>query len=97
MTNTKKLLFNDFCELFCDRMYDQRLPEESQATGYKLLKHMVVNKIQPASLEEIERWENNPTKQELLSEPDIKYLRFLHVNLRPLIIRQWDTIKNLEV
>lgn len=89
--------FNTFCHVICDRMYEPKLPERAQSTGYINLKKMVVEKIQPASLEEMERWETNPTIDELLSPPDIKYLRFLHPNLRRFVVENWDKIKDLEV
>lgn len=95
--NMKKLTFNEFCQNFCDGMYDSRSPQEAQCTGYIQLKKMVVEQIEPASLDEINRWENTPTTDELFSEPDIKYLRFLHPVLRPYIIKNWQTIKTLEV
>lgn len=97
MMNTNNLTFNEFCHKFCDGLYEPRLPESSQCTGYHQLKSMVVNKIKPASLEEIKRWEETPTEEELLSTPDVKYLRFLHTLLRPYIIKHWDIIKNLKV
>ena len=92
-----KIIFNEFCHDNCDRLYEPRLPEHCQSTGYLQLKKMVKEGITPASLEEIERWEKNPTLQELLSEPDIKYLRFLHPNLRPFIIVHWNNIKEMKI
>ena len=92
-----KLTFNEFCHKFCDGLYEPRLPQESQCTGYTQLKKMVIEQIDPASLTEINRWENNPTKKELSSEPDIKYLRFLHPILRSYVIEHWQTIKRLDV
>ena len=62
-----------------------------------LFKRMVIENITPASIKEIERWENNPTKEELFSKPHIKYLRFLHPVLRPFIIENWDKIKLMKV
>ena len=97
MTSVKKLTFNEFCRKHCDWMYDPRLPQEFQCTGYIQLRKMVIEQIEPASLEEMHRWENNPTIEELFSKPDIKYLRFLHPLLRPYIIKNWDVIKTLEV
>jgi len=97
MNMNKIQTFNDFCEFNCDRLYDPKFDFNSQCTGYKLLYKLVKNNITPASLEEIERWENNPTSEELLSTPDIKYLRFLHILLRPYIINNWDYIKTLEL
>jgi hypothetical protein len=78
-------------------MYEPRLPEEAQCTGYIQLKKLVIEQIEPASLEEINRWENTPTAVELSSEPNIKYLRFLHPLLRPYVIKNWQTIKLLDV
>ena len=97
MISMKKLTFNEFCIKCCDGMYDPRLPQESQGTGYIQLRKMVIEQIEPASLEEIHRWENNPTTEELFAKSDIKYLRFLHPLLRPYIIKNWDIIKTLEV
>jgi hypothetical protein len=94
MTNIKT--FNEFCYKCCDGLYEPRLSDDVQSTGYKQLKKMVVENITPASLEEIERWEKNPTNDELISPPDIKYLRFLHVLLRPYIIENWEIIKTLK-
>ena len=91
------MTFDKFCHKCCDRMYDPKLPQEAQCTGYHMLKKMVVQNIKPASLDEIKRWELEPTIEELFSTPNIKYLRFLHPNLRPYIIENWDTIKNLKV
>ena len=93
----KKLTFNEFCYKYCDGMYESRLPQDAQCTGYIDLKRMVVKNIKPASLEEIERWETTPTSEELFTTPDIKYLRFLHPLLRPYIIENWETIKTLDV
>lgn len=89
--------FNNFCFKYCDGLYDPKVSELMQCTGYLKLKEMVVRGISPASLEEIKRWENNPTPYELLQVPDIKYLRFLHPNLRHYIINNWDVIKNMSV
>jgi len=95
MINTKKITFNEFCEKYCDGLYDSRFPDEKQCTGYLQLKKMVEEDITPASLEEIKRWETQPTQKELFETPHIKYLRFLHVLLRPYIIKNWEYIKNL--
>ncbi len=91
------LNFNDFCYYICDGLYDPQFSFEDQCTGYKELRKMVVEGVKPASMEEIHRWETSPTINEILNEPDIKYLRFLHVNLRSLIIEKWDFIKNLKI
>ncbi len=93
----KKLTFNEFCHKCCDGMFEPRLPQDAQCTGYIELKRMVVEDIKPASLDEIERWETNPTSEELFTIPDIKYLRFLHPLLRPYIIENWEVIKTLDV
>lgn len=95
--NMKKLTFNEFCYKNCDGLYEPRLSEDKQCTGYSQLKKMVVGEIIPASLKEIERWENNPTMSELLSPPDIKYLRFLHPLLRNFIIENWKNIRKLKI
>lgn len=93
----KKLTFNEFCAEYLDRMYEPRLLQEQQSTGYLQLRKMVVENITPASLIEMVRWETNPTTEELLSEPDIKYLRFLHPLLRSIIIDNWGKIKRMEI
>ena len=89
------LTFNEFCHKSCDGLYSPNFFDDQQCTGYLQLKKMVLNNIIPASIEENERWETNPTLLELTSIPDIKYLRFLHVNLRPFIIENWNYIKTL--
>jgi len=93
----KNLTFNEFCHKYCDGLYEPRLSEDKQCTGYTQLKKMVIENIEPASLQEINRWENTPTTEELFSEPDIKYLRFLHPLLRPYVIENWQTIKTLDI
>lgn len=95
--NMKKPTFKDFCHTCCDGMYEPRLPEESQCTGYKQLKKMIAENIEPASLKEIERWETHPTIDEMISVPNIKYLRFLHPLLRPYVIEKWDEIKEMDI
>jgi hypothetical protein len=94
---SEKMTFNEFCEKFCDGLYNPRFPDKEQCTGYLKLKEMVVQQIEPASFEETNRWETNPAPEELSEEPKLMYLRFLHVNLRPLIINNWHFIKNLKV
>lgn len=91
------MTFNYFCHEHCDRLYDPNISEESQCTGYFQLKKMVVEKLMPASLDEMKRWEENPTSEELLSPPDIKYLRFLHPNLRQFVVQNWSLIKDLKI
>ena len=82
----KKITFNEFCHKYCDRLYDYNFPLERQCTGYTELRKMVINKIEPASLEEINRWKTKPTVEEMYSVPNIKYLRFLQPLLCPYII-----------
>lgn len=89
--------FNEFCQIECDGLYDSRFPDVKQCTGYLQLKKMVQEGITPASLEEMERWEKAPEVDEIISEPDIKYLRFLHPLLRPYIVQHWDIIKTLKM
>jgi len=91
------ITFNEFCHENCDGLYDPNFTDEEQCTGYKLLKKMLVEKISPASLREIERWENRPTNKEKLSVPDIKYLRFLHPLLRTFVVENWLDIITLKV
>lgn len=93
----KKLTFNEFCHQKCDGLYEPRLSEDEQSTGYIQLKKMVVENITPASLIEIKEWETNPTLIEVLSIPNIKYLRFLHPVLRPFIINNWKVIRKLKI
>jgi len=91
------LTFNEFCHILCDGLYDPNFPLDQQCNGYTMLKKMVAENITPASLAEIQRWEQSPTVEELLSIPDIKFLRFLHPTLRPYIITNWETIKSLSL
>lgn len=93
----EKVTFNEFCYKCCDGLYNPRFTEEEQCTGYLELKKMVINKIKPASLKEIERWEKYPTSEELFQTPNVKYLRFLHPLLRPLIIEHWGEILKMEI
>ena len=93
----KKQTFNQFCKSNCDDMYTEGLTDEEQCTGYQMLKKMIQDDIEPASLTEMKRWEANPTLEELTTIPDIKYLRFIHVNLRPHIVNNWEYIKQLEL
>ena len=92
----KQITFNEFCTDICDGLYDPNFSEEEQCTGYKQLKKMVVEKINPASLREIERWETEPTKEELTSTPDIKYLQFLHPITRRFVVENWLDIVTLK-
>jgi len=93
----KNLTFNEFCYKFCDGLYDPKFGYNNQCTGYKELRELVKNKIRPATIEEIKRWETNPTGEELRSVPDKKYLRFLHPGLRTLIIENWDDILEMDI
>lgn len=87
------IYLEDFANKICDKLYDYNLDEENQSSGWKTLKKMVLEKIEPATLEEIERYENNPTKEELFSIPDIKYMRVFHVKMRSFLIKHWEVIK----
>ena len=91
------MTFNDFCVDILDGMYTPELDYDSQSTGYKQLRKMVVENITPASKDEVKRWETSPTAEELFGTPNIKYLRFLHPLVRPLVIEHWEVIKNLKV
>lgn len=93
----KKPTFNEFCDKYLDGLYDPKFSYEKQSTGYKKLLEMVRYNIKPASLDEIKRWETQPTIKELTSTPDIKYLRFLHVLLREYVINHWNIIKTLKI
>lgn len=92
-----RMKFNDFCYNDCDGLYDPHFPLEDQCTGYKMLRKMVKEKMTPFSIEETKRWESNPTTHELFSEPDIRYLRFLHPVLRPLVISNWNRISEMDL
>lgn len=89
--------FNDFCTIYLDRMYDDRFSFEEQGSGYKQLHFMVKNNITPATKEETESWENNPTPQELTSIPDVKYMRSLHPLVREVVRDNWKFIKTLKL
>lgn len=93
----KKLTFNEFCFEILDGLYDPNFEYDEQSTGYKQLRYMVENNIEPASLEEIKRWETKPTYEELIAIPHVKYLRGLHELVRPFIIENWNEIKKLEL
>jgi len=90
-----KLAFEEFCSDLCDGLYDPKFPIESQCTGYKQLLRMISECIEPASEEEIERYEKNPTNEELWSTPPLSHLRFLHFKLRPHFRDNWDFIVRL--
>ncbi len=93
----KETNFNVFCEKYLDGLYDSKFDYESQGSGYKQLKVMVENQISPATKEETERWENNPTTLELGQIPDIKYMRSLHPILRDYVRDNWEYIKDLKL
>lgn len=86
--------FNKFCHEVLDGLYNPGLPMSEQCTGYYKLREMLMNNITPHSLQEIERWENNPTTEDLNSIPDIRYMRFLHPILRRFIVENWLLIIN---
>lgn len=85
----------EFCINVLDNMYTPNIPFENQCNGYKTLIKMLEEGIEPASEEEILRWETNPTQEELLSIPHLKYLRAFHPLIRPVLIKHWETIKNM--
>lgn len=91
------MTFNKFCEKWCDGLYDPKLPMESQCTGYKELRSMVENGIAPAPPKELIRYLNSPTMIELVSVPDIKYMRFLHPLLRNSVSQNWNFISKLKL
>ena len=93
----KQITFNEFCHTICDGLYDPNFSDDEQCTGYTQLKKMLVENIHPASLRAIERWENEPTKEELSSIPDIKYLRFLHPITRKFVVENWLDIITLKI
>jgi hypothetical protein len=87
--------FQTFCYRYLDGLYDIRLPEECQSSGYKKMVRMLTEGVVPATKEEYLRYKNNPTIDELLSAPDDKYLTFLHENIRPIIRENWRYISKL--
>jgi len=89
--------FNEFCYHVYDGLYNPAMGYEYQCTGYKELRRMVEQGIEPASMEEIVRWENSTGNEEIILVPDVKYLRFLHPLLRLFIVENWDYIKNLKL
>jgi len=91
----KQITFNEFCHQYCDGLYDPRFGPEYQCSGYNQLKQLLIDGLTPASKVEMTRWETNPTKEELFSKPDVKYLRSVHPILREFIVKNWDIIKTL--
>lgn len=88
---------NNF-ELYCNKhleIYTPGIVFEKQGSGYRNLYYMLENNIDCASHEEINRWESNPTEQELYDKPHLKYLRFLHPILRKYVIDNWEYIKKI--
>lgn len=83
--------FERFCEIHLDGLYDSRFPYDSQASGYKLLREMVILDITPASDEECEEW-----RKDIFASPNLKYLEFLHPKIRPLIRKHWHRIREFE-
>lgn len=92
-----RITFDEFCHRICDGLYNPNFPLEVQCSGYKDLRKMVIENIRPASLEEMKRWETNPTQEELWAVPDIKYLRSLHFKLREYVVENWDDIIQLDL
>ena len=90
------MTFEEFCEKNCDGLYDPKLSPNDQCNGYHQLRKMFDENITPASIDELIRWEQSPTREEMQSTPDIKYLQFLHPLLRPHIINHWYYIKTLK-
>lgn len=82
--------FERFCSKYLDGLYDSRFPYDSQASGYQLLRAMVIFDITPATEDECIEWEEN------MGPLDLKYLRFLHVKLRPFIREHWHRIREFE-
>jgi hypothetical protein len=83
--------FERFCAKYCDGLYTPGLPYDSQASGYRLLREMIILDITPASEEECEKWREDPT-----ASPHLKYLEFLHPKIRPFIREQWFRIRTFE-
>lgn len=97
MTTNKKSTLAEFAYKYMDGLYTPQMPFDSQCSGYYALHQMVVNSIEPASKEETERWENNPTEKELLESPPLRYMRAFHPLLRDFVRTNWNIIKDLEV
>jgi len=91
------MTLKEFAEKHLDGLYDPRVPEDHQGSGYRLLKTMIVEQIEPATEDECDRWEHYPTSEELIATPPLKYLRFLHPSLRPAIRTNWNYIKTLSI
>ena len=89
------MTFNDFAVKYCDRLYTPEFKYEEQCTGYKQLRKMIREQINPATKEECEIWQND--KEQMWTVPDIKYMRFLHPNLRDFVQENWETIKDLKL
>jgi len=90
----EQITFDQFCHEYCDGLYTPDLPRDKQCTGYNLLLKMINENITPATIDEAKAWEEDVTQ--IFKPVDIKYLRFLHVNLRPFIIEHWHYIKRFK-
>lgn len=87
----KFLTFNEFARM-CD-MYSEGISDEEQSSGYHILKKMILEKITPHSIEEINRWKNNPTFEEMFSDVDIRYMTWCHPKLRDeMLLPYWQQI-----
>lgn len=91
MTERQELQFNKIAHQF--GLYTIDVDEKAQCSGYRLLKQMIEEGINPASEEEYLRWKSNPTKEELHSIPNIKYLIFLHPTLAIVLRQNWEAFK----
>jgi hypothetical protein len=89
--------YDEICAEYLDGIFTPGFTEEDQSTGYKLLKELIQTKTKPASEAEYIRWKTNPTIEELMMKPDIKYLDFLHPILRSIIRDNWDNFKKLKI
>jgi hypothetical protein len=83
--------FERFCAKYCDGLYTPGLLYDSQASGYQLLREMIILDITPASDEECEEW-----RKDIFASPNLKYLEFLHPKIRPFIRKHWHMIREFE-
>jgi len=89
------MTFNDFCYNQLDGLYNPRFNYEDQCSGYKMLSQMLLDDITPATIDEMEDFENITTIGMEYHKQYVKCLRFLHPNLRRPVVNHWDDIKKL--
>ena len=72
------MTFNDFCYNQLDGLYNPRFNYEDQCSGYKMLSQMLLDDITPATIDEMEDFENITTIGMEYHKQYVKCLRFLH-------------------